>query len=70
MFLNLNHSWLHGHYANGEINTHLDYVCVDDLDFYVQGQEAIAIIEEIHHIWVHSNIDQEEAFRIWVHSHL
>ena len=66
----LNETWLHGKYDNGEINTVLPYVAVNEPDFFCQGDSASEIITEIHKLWTDSNLTQEEAFNKWVNMYL
>lgn len=66
----LDASWLHGKYANGEINTKLSYVAVNDPEFYAQGDDADQIIEEMRKRWNASNLTQEKVFNEWVSMYL
>lgn len=38
--MKLNSAWLNGKYANGEINTDLPYVAVNEPDFFAAGDDA------------------------------
>jgi len=66
----LNETWLHGKYDNGEINTSLEYIAVNDPDFFVQGDNAAEIISEIHKHWLIGDTTQEESFNWWVNLYL
>lgn len=72
--LTLNSSWLHGQYTCGEINTKLSYVSVNGTqsreEYYAQGDDADNIIDEIHSIWINSDLTEEQAFRQWINSYL
>lgn len=65
----LNESWLHGIYENGEINTNLSYVSIGD-DFFAQGDAANNIIKEIHKIWLDKDIPAQQAFDTWISNNL
>jgi hypothetical protein len=65
-----NETWLHGKYDNGEINTRLPYVAVNDPDFFCQGEDASEIINEIYRFWIINNVTQEEAFENWINLYL
>ena len=66
----LNESWLHGKYDNGEINTYLPYVAVNDPDFYAQGEEADNIISSIYERWLKGDCTEQEAFTSWINQNL
>jgi len=70
MEIELNESWLNGNYENGEINTSLPYIAVNDPEFYAQGEDADNIIKEIHQYWLSNNVTTEEAFNHWINSYL
>lgn len=65
-----NESWLHGKYDNGEINTSLPYVAVNEPEYFVQGEQASDVISEIHTIWTSEDITTEEAFNKWINIYL
>ena len=69
-FSGLNETWLHGKYKNGEINTTLPYIAVDDPDWFFQGDEASEAIAEIHKYWLQGKATQEEAFDWYVNTYL
>ena len=66
----LNKTWLHGKYKNGEINTDLSYVAVNDPDWFFQGDGACEVIAEIHKYWLKEEATQEEAFNWYVNTYL
>jgi len=78
MEIKLDTSWLHGKYnfgynLIGEINTKLPYVAVDDdgIVFFVQGEEADKVIDEIHVIWLSDGRRTEKsAFKKWINLYL
>lgn len=64
-------SWINGKYENGEINTSLPYVAINEPEFFAQGDEAETIINEILHIWeTDGNMTQEQAFNHWINLNL
>jgi hypothetical protein len=70
-------SWLHGKYGKFpegpdeynneykyEVHTLLPYISIGS--FFVQGEEADKIIDEIHQIWVNpGDLSVEEAIQKW-----
>lgn len=68
--ITLDTSWLHRKYENGEINTRLPYVAVNDPDYFVQGSEAELVIDQIHQIWINGDLTEEEAFNKWINLNL
>jgi hypothetical protein len=61
-------SWLNGKYENGEINTRLPYVSInnffgkgEECNYFVQGEDADEVIREIHSIWTSDELTVEEA---------
>ena len=68
--LKLNESWLHLKYDNGEINTNIPYIAVENPDFFAQGDDASQIILEIHKHWLKGGATQEESFNWWVNIYL
>jgi len=66
----LNETWLHGKYANGEINTSLSYVAVNDPDWFFQGDDGEQAIKEIHQYWLSNDVTQEDAFNWYVNTYL
>lgn len=66
----LNESWLHGRYQNGEINTSLPYIAVNEPEFFAQGESAELIIGEIWWIWRNGDKSCEQAFNEWVNLNL
>jgi len=57
-------SWLNGKLSeNIEINTSLPYVAI--YDFFVQGDEADNVINEINHIYNTNNCTPLEAAEKW-----
>jgi hypothetical protein len=64
--IELNITWLHGRFECGEINTSLGTVEVYSEDFFVQGDDAYRIIEEIRGIWLRSDVCVEQAFSSWI----
>ena len=69
--IELNTSWLNGNYANGEINTKFPYVAVKNPDFFIQGEQADSIINEIHQIWINNpDMNEEQAFNQWINFNL
>ena len=68
--ITLNESWLHNKYDNGEINTALSYVAVDDPEWFFQGESAEEVIAEIHQYWLNGDITTEEAFNWWINTNL
>jgi hypothetical protein len=66
----LDSSWLSGKYDNGEINTKLPYISVNEPEFFAQGEAADEIINEINLIWNSGDYTQEQAFNEWVNSYL
>ena len=66
----LNETWLHGKYKNGEINTSLSYVAVNDPEWFFQGDDACNVIEEVYQYWLQGEATQEEAFDWWVNTYL
>ena len=76
-------SWLHGKYNfghgdTGEINTKLPYVAVDlwndgkgKTEFFAQGEEASAVITEIHTLWLQDGRrTTKTAFLKWINLYL
>ena len=55
MELTLNETWLHGKYDNGEINTALSYVAVNDPDFFAQAY-AESINAEVNNVNIPASI--------------
>lgn len=70
MQLQLNETWLHGKYKNGEINTSLSYVAVKEPEFFAQGDNASDIIKEIHDLWLSGPLTEEQAFDRWIELYL
>ena len=68
--IELNETWLHGKYDNGEINTSLSYVAVNDPDWFFQGEEANNVISEIHKYWMNNEATTEQAFNWWINTYL
>ena len=68
--MELNETWLNGRYENGEINTSLSFVSVNDPEFYADGEDAERIIEDIYNYWLNGNIGQEDAFNWWINLYL
>ena len=66
----LNETWLNGKYKNGEINTSLEYIAVNEPDFFAQGEEAGKIIKEIYQYWLYNDCTNEDAFNNWVNLYL
>lgn len=65
--MELNKTWLNGKYKNGEINTSLPFVSVNNPEFYADGENAERIIKEIYNYWfLNGKIGQEDAFNWWV----
>lgn len=69
-------SWLSGKYevtgSDGkpaiiEIDTALSFIGIGD-EFFAQGEDADAIIGEIHGIWLRSDRTQDEAVKIYADS--
>jgi len=71
-------SWFHGTYNfghgnTGEINTKLPYVSVnyDEVDYFVQGEEASIVIHEIHLLWLRDQRrTTKTAFLKWISLYL
>ena len=63
-------SWLNGKYKNGEINTWLPFVSVNDPEFYADGEDAERIIEDIYNYWLNGKVGQEDAFNWWINLNL
>jgi len=70
MTIELNETWLHGKYDNGEINTGLSYVAVNDPDYFFHGDSGNEVIAEIHTYWLSNDVTTEEAFNWWVNAFL
>lgn len=66
----LNDTWLDGKYPNGEINTSLPYVSVNNPEWFFQGDDAQQIIDEIFHYWSINNVTQEVAFNWYIDTFL
>lgn len=63
--------WLNGKYKNGEINTSTPFVSINDPEFYVDGDEALAVIGDIYKYWLYTTgATQEDAFNLWINSNL
>jgi hypothetical protein len=67
---NPDQSWLHGKFPaiNAEINTKLPYVSFNN--FFAQGTDAEIIINEIHNIWINSDLDIEQSIQKWINAYL
>jgi hypothetical protein len=68
--MELNKTWLNGKYKNGEINTSLPFVSVNDPEFYADGENAEIIIGDIYNYWLNGKIGQEDAFNWWINLNL
>ena len=69
--MKLNSAWLNGKYANGEINTYLPYVAVNEPDFFAAGDDAEQIIKEITDYYnFEGDVSEEDAFNWWVNTFL
>ena len=68
--MKLNKTWLNSKYKNGEINTSLPFVSVNNPEFYADGENAEIIIEEIYNYWLNGKIGQEDAFNWWINLNL
>jgi hypothetical protein len=72
MKVELNTSWMYGKYEGiGEISS-LGYIVIEDFfldgeDYFVQGDEAEAVLEQIHSIWCRYDCSVEDALKIWKH---
>lgn len=66
----LSSTWLNEKYKNGEINTSLPYISVTEPDFYADGDDAEAIINEINMHYNSNDCTTEEAFNWWVSLYL
>lgn len=64
-------SWLSGKYTNGEINTLMPYLAVNEPDFFMQGDEAQKVIDEMIRFWCNNeNLTSEQVFDYWVFHNL
>ena len=69
--MKLNYMWLNGKYANGEINTDMPYVAVNEPDFFAAGDDAEQIIKEILNYYnLAGDATEEDAFNWWVNTFL
>ena len=65
-----NETWLSHKYKNGEINTSIPYISINEPEFYCEGDEADIIIKEIHFLWLNSRYTTEQALNYWISQNL
>ena len=70
MNIELNETWLHGKYDNGEIHTGLSYVAVNEPEYFFQGDSGNEVIQEIHQYWISNDVTTEQAFNWFVFTFL
>ena len=68
--IELNETWLNGKYSNGEINTSLPFIAVNNPEFFAQGDDADSIISDIFEYWNNNDVTTEDAFNNWINSNL
>lgn len=75
--MQLNETQLNGKYANGEINTSLQFVAVNanesnglENGWFAQGDNASNIINDILLYWQQNDCTQEQAFDWYINTYL